>query len=109
MSDAESETESGYEGIENADPNNLDPQFTSVIICVKCKYLYDKLIQAHRRVLGVVSVGSCANQIELHELCRLHEAVKNKFVSTLFDSRCVVLCEGKENGVEERANNDIYK
>jgi len=57
--------------------------------------------QAHRRVLGVVSVGSCANQIELHELCRLHEAVKNKFVSTLFDSRCVVLCEGKENGVEE--------
>ena len=59
-------------------------------------------------MLGVVSVGSCANQIELHELCRLHEAVKNKFVSTLFDSRCVVLCEGKENGVEERANNIVY-
>jgi hypothetical protein len=34
------------------------------------------LLQAHRKVLGVISLGTCASQIELNELCRLHEAFK---------------------------------
>ena len=52
-----------------------------VVQCMTCIH------KAHRRILGVVSVGSCGSQIQLNELCRLHESVKNKFVSTLFDSR----------------------
>ena len=48
--------------------------------------------QAHRRVLGVVTVGACSSQIELAELCRLHEASRAKYSSTVFDTRCVVFC-----------------
>jgi len=61
--------------------------------------------QAHRRLVGVISVGSCASQVELNELCRLHESAKQKFTATLFDSRCVVLCEGAENGIGEEDMN----
>ncbi|XP_046397297.1 protein brunelleschi isoform X2 [Ischnura elegans] len=46
--------------------------------------------QTHRRVLGLVSVGKCDSQQELNELCRVHESLKVKYASTLFDSRCVV-------------------
>jgi hypothetical protein len=48
--------------------------------------------QAHRKVLGVVTVGACHNQIELSELCRLHEASKAKYSTTVYDSRCIVFC-----------------
>ena len=57
--------------------------------------------QAHRRVLGVVTVGACRNQIELSELCRLHEASRGKYSTTVFDSRCIVFCMSDgENGSE---------
>ena len=56
--------------------------------------------QAHRRVLGVVTVGACRNQIELSELCRLHETSRGKYSSTVYDSRCIVFCAtGEENGL----------
>ena len=58
--------------------------------------------QAHRRVLGVVTVGACRNQIELSELCRLHEASRAKYSTTVFDSRCIVFCvTDGENGIEK--------
>lgn len=64
--------------------------------------------QAHRKVLGVISLGTCTSQIELNELCRLHEAFKAKYSTTLYDTRCVVLCErprgGQRNG---EVNNDL--
>jgi len=62
--------------------------------------------QAHRRLVGVISVGSCASQVELNELCRLHESAKNKYSATLFDTRCVVMCEGTENGIGNEDENN---
>ena len=59
--------------------------------------------QAHRRVLGVVTVGACRNQIELSELCRLHEASRGKYSSTVYDSRCIVFCAtGKRMAAKKR-------
>ena len=48
--------------------------------------------QAHRRVLGVITLGAARSAIELSELCRLHEASRAKYATTVFDSRCVVFC-----------------
>uniref|UniRef100_T1J6X1 Uncharacterized protein n=1 Tax=Strigamia maritima TaxID=126957 RepID=T1J6X1_STRMM len=47
--------------------------------------------QAHRKVLGFISVGKCTNQDELESLCRAHEAAKEKYSSTIIDSRCIVV------------------
>ncbi|KAL0275029.1 UNVERIFIED_CONTAM: hypothetical protein PYX00_003017 [Menopon gallinae] len=46
--------------------------------------------QTHRRLLGLITVGKCSTQIELNELCRVHESLKVKYVSTLFDSQCIL-------------------
>lgn len=46
--------------------------------------------QTHRRLLGLITVGQCNTQIELNELCRIHESLKVKYVSTLFDSQCII-------------------
>lgn len=35
-------------------------------------------------------IGKCKSQAELNEYCRLHESLKVKYVSTLFDTRCVL-------------------
>nr|CAD7258324.1 unnamed protein product [Timema shepardi] len=68
--------------------------------------------QTHRRLLGLITVGEsldlfesililiysiCApigkydTQTELNELCRVHESLKVKYSSTLYDSRCVLI------------------
>ncbi|KAJ8881936.1 hypothetical protein PR048_018423 [Dryococelus australis] len=47
--------------------------------------------QTHRRLLGLVTIGKYENQTELNELCRVHESLKVKYSSTLFDSRCVLI------------------
>lgn len=46
--------------------------------------------QTHRRLLGLITVGKFDNQIELNELCRVHESLKVKYTNTLFDSRCIL-------------------
>lgn len=46
--------------------------------------------QTHRRLLGLITVGKFDSQIELNELCRVHESLKVKYNSTLFDSRCIL-------------------
>lgn len=45
--------------------------------------------QTHRRLLGLVTVGAFETQTELSELCRVHESLKVKYHTTLYDSRCV--------------------
>ena len=62
-------------------------------------------LQAHRRVLGVVTVGKCHNQVELAELCRLHESCRAKYHSTVYDTRCVVLSDTSHHQ-EETVNGD---
>lgn len=46
--------------------------------------------QTHRRLLGLITVGKFDNQTELNELCRVHESLKVKYTSTLYDSRCIL-------------------
>lgn len=46
--------------------------------------------QTHRRLLGLISLGKYDTQEELNEICRVHESLKVKYTSTLFDSRCLL-------------------
>ncbi|KAK4874594.1 hypothetical protein RN001_013954 [Aquatica leii] len=46
--------------------------------------------QTHRRLLGLISLGRYDSQQELNEICRVHESLKVKYTSTLFDSRCIL-------------------
>lgn len=46
-------------------------------------------------------MGKFDNQTELNELCRIHESLKVKYASTLFDSRCLLFNDANfesENG-----------
>lgn len=35
-------------------------------------------------------LAKCKLQVELNEVCRLHESLKIKYLSTLYDSRCFI-------------------
>ena len=62
-------------------------------------------VQAHRRVLGVVTVGAATSPQELAELCRLHESCRAKYHATVFDTRCVVFCShGDTEVISDTAN-----
>uniref|UniRef100_T1H3D3 Uncharacterized protein n=1 Tax=Megaselia scalaris TaxID=36166 RepID=T1H3D3_MEGSC len=37
--------------------------------------------QTHRRLLGLITIGKFESQVELNELCRLHESLKDSFGS----------------------------
>ncbi|KOB69480.1 NIK-and IKBKB-binding protein-like protein [Operophtera brumata] len=43
--------------------------------------------QTHRRLLGLITLSKFNNQVELNEVCRVHESLKVKYSNTLFDSR----------------------
>lgn len=40
-----------------------------------------------RRLLGLITLSKFTNQIELNEVCRVHESLKVKYSNTLYDSR----------------------
>lgn len=46
--------------------------------------------QTHRRLLGLITVGRFDSQGELNELCRVHESLKVKYTSTIYDSRALL-------------------
>lgn len=46
--------------------------------------------QTHRRLLGLITVGKFDSQGELNELCRVHESLKVKYTSTLYDTRSLL-------------------
>ncbi|KAJ8935382.1 hypothetical protein NQ314_012793 [Rhamnusium bicolor] len=52
--------------------------------------------QTHRRLLGLISLGKYDSQQELNEVCRVHESLKVKYNTTLFDSRCILFGPTKE-------------
>lgn len=52
--------------------------------------------QTHRRLLGLISLGKYDSQLELNEICRVHESLKVKYTNTLFDSRCILFGPGEE-------------
>lgn len=43
--------------------------------------------QTHRRLLGLITLSKFTNQVELNEVCRVHESLKVKYSNTLYDSR----------------------
>lgn len=45
--------------------------------------------QAHRRVLGLLTVGKCHDQAGMEELCRQHLALQEQY-RTAIDSRCLL-------------------
>lgn len=47
--------------------------------------------QTHRRLLGLITIGKYDSQQELNEICRVHESLKVKYTSTLYDSRCILI------------------
>lgn len=51
--------------------------------------------QTHRRLLGLITVGQYETQTDLNEICRVHESLKVRYTSTLYDSRCILF--GNEN------------
>lgn len=53
--------------------------------------------QTHRRLLGLISLGKYDSQQELNEVCRVHESLKVKYNTTLFDSICVLFGPTKES------------
>ncbi|XP_064597558.1 trafficking protein particle complex subunit 9-like [Liolophura sinensis] len=46
--------------------------------------------QAHRKVLGLLSVGSCLDVTEFQELFERYKKVKEQYSSTIFNSRLIV-------------------
>ncbi|CAG0920364.1 unnamed protein product [Notodromas monacha] len=50
--------------------------------------------QTHRRVLGLLSLGKFTSKEELRELLQQHEAIKLRYASSLYDSRCVMFGDG---------------
>lgn len=60
--------------------------------------------QTHRRLLGLVTVGKYDCQQELNEICRVHESLKVKYTSTLFDSRCILFGPSKDAPITESEN-----
>lgn len=53
--------------------------------------------QTHRRLLGLITVGKFDTQVELNELCRIHESLKVKYTNTLYDSRCILFGPSKQS------------
>lgn len=53
--------------------------------------------QTHRRLVGLVTLGKYDGQQELNEICRVHESLKVKYTSTLYDSRCLLFGPPKED------------
>ncbi|XP_076241389.1 trafficking protein particle complex subunit brun isoform X1 [Calliopsis andreniformis] len=57
--------------------------------------------QTHRRLLGLITFGKYDNQAELNELCRVHETLKVKYTSTLYDSRAIFFGPSESNNPHE--------
>jgi len=63
--------------------------------------------QTHRRVLGLICIGECSNSQEVSELYRIHESLRGKFSSTLYDSRCLFLGLQKDGTPYVPTNCDV--
>ena len=65
--------------------------------------------QAHRKALGLISVGQCSNTAEFEELFDNYKKVKEEYASTLYNSRLIVLGmnrDGTSLNTEENQTND---
>ena len=56
----------------------------------------NRVFQAHRKLLGLVCVGQCQRDTDLADLYGAYDDLKSQYVSTLFDTRLIVLGLTKE-------------
>lgn len=52
--------------------------------------------QAHRKTLGLISVGKCSNIKEFEELFENYKTIKEEYANTLFNSRLIVFGMNKD-------------
>lgn len=47
--------------------------------------------QAHRRLVGLITIARSFNDNEIESICELHNTIRDTYANTLFDSRCFVI------------------
>ncbi|VVD01877.1 unnamed protein product [Leptidea sinapis] len=67
--------------------------------------------QTHRRLLGLITFSKYTNQVELNEVCRVHESLKVKYSNTLYDSRAFIFGPGTnlKRPVQEPETYSVYE
>jgi hypothetical protein len=69
--------------------------------------------QAHRKVLGLITVGKSFNDNEIESIYELHNTIRETFANTLYDSRCFIVNNSNDtntlplNQPNNHSNNDI--
>jgi hypothetical protein len=65
--------------------------------------------QAHRKVLGLITVGKSFNDNEIESIYELHNTIRETFANTLYDSRCFIV-NNNSNDInvlaQNQSNND---
>lgn len=65
------------------------------MVYIYAQHIFKKFNLSHfRRLLGLITLSKFTNQIELNEVCRVHESLKVKYSSTLYDSRALMFGPG---------------
>ncbi len=45
-------------------------------------------------------LGKCKSEVEFNEICRIHESLKVKYQSTIYDSRCIIFGANTEHTLQ---------
>lgn len=64
--------------------------------------------QAHRRLVGLITIARSFNDNEIESICELHNTIRDTYADTLFDSRCFVIRSSSPT-VEITSNNEVCK
>lgn len=57
--------------------------------------------QAHRKLIGLITVARSLNQNEIESIIELHKTIHDTYNNTLFDSRCFIIKTPEtQNGTE---------
>ena len=91
--------------------------YLTLIIYTFCRYKKFYLpassewgeFQAHRKVLGLISLAQCDKVEELPDLYKLYDGVKEQYGSTLFDSRLVIFGIDPKKGGSKTSTPDLTR
>lgn len=64
--------------------------------------------QAHRRLIGLITVARSFHDNEIESICELHKTIRDTYTNTLFDSKCFIIMNGLhgEQPVDGDAQNE---
>ncbi|XP_074644464.1 trafficking protein particle complex subunit 9-like [Tubulanus polymorphus] len=65
--------------------------------------------QSHRRVFGLICVGKCENASDFESLKRIFEYQKSQYVSTIFDSRLLILQTDKSDSLSDHGYSSLKR